>query len=214
MLTLIQCVQTRVCMPPGSVYNWLAVAHSALAILDHALQYRAAQVGSIRVSQVRQQGARGGVYEKTKDEVKDDVEELFASTADEPHSSDPTFVRPSSLLHANEAWLRQLKIAATPRTSSFETISEPQVRGGATVASTLPQPSSTSTTILDSTAERPPATEPLILTADVNLSSSDTPASQNLSIPKSDAPHDDVLLHHSFLLCILKPVLLGVYTSP
>ena len=50
-LARIQSAQTRVCMPPGPVYNWLAVAHSALVILDHALQYRAAQVtriGSIR----------------------------------------------------------------------------------------------------------------------------------------------------------------------
>lgn len=194
-------------MPPGPVYNWLAVAHSALVILDHALQYRAAQVGSIRVSQSRQRGTRSGVFEKTNGEVKD-VEELLASTADEPLSSDPTFVRPSSLLHANKAWLRQLEIAATPQTSLLETTPEPQVRGGATVASTLPQPSPTSTTIPDPGAGRLPVTEPLILTADVNLSLSDTPASQNLSIPKSDAHHDDVLFHHSFFLCILKPVLL------
>jgi hypothetical protein len=54
----------------------LAVAHAALVILDHALQYRAAQVtrvGSIRVSQSRQR-----VYEKTQQEVKD-VEEIVLS---------------------------------------------------------------------------------------------------------------------------------------
>jgi hypothetical protein len=111
-------------MPPGPLYNWLAVAHSALVILDHALQYRAAQVtrvGSIRLSQSRQRGARGGVYEKTQEEVKD-VEEIVPSTADEPLSSEPTHVQPSSLLHANEAWLRQLEIAATPRTSLSEMV--------------------------------------------------------------------------------------------
>jgi hypothetical protein len=75
-----------VCIPPGLVYSWLAVAHSALVILDRALQYRVAQVtrvGSIRISQSRKRGARGGVYEKTQQGVKD-VEEIAPSIADEP----------------------------------------------------------------------------------------------------------------------------------
>jgi hypothetical protein len=90
-LTLIQFAQTRVCMPPGPLYNWLAVAHSALVILDHALQYRAAQVtrvGSIRVSPSRQRGARSDVYEKTQEDAKD-VEEIVPSTTEPPmHASD------------------------------------------------------------------------------------------------------------------------------
>ena len=67
-----------------------------------------------------------GVYEKTQGVVKD-VEEIVPSTTDEPLSSEPThaLVQPSSVLHANEAWLRQLEIVATPRTSLFETVSEP-----------------------------------------------------------------------------------------
>jgi hypothetical protein len=171
-------------MPPGPVYNWLAVAHSALVI---ALQCRAAQVtrvGSVRVAQGPRRGARGGVYEGTQEEVKD-VEEMVPSTADKLLSSEPTHVQPSSLLHANEAWLRQLEIAATPRTSLFETVSEPQVRGDTTVAPTLLQPSSTSTTILSTAAARPPA---------ANLSTFDAPPSQHLPISESDAPQDDVLL--------------------
>jgi hypothetical protein len=170
-------------MPPGPVHGWLAVVHSALVILDHALQYRAAQVtrgvGSIRVSQSRQGGVRGGVYEKTQgeeEEVKD---------ADEPLSSEPTHVQPSSLLHANEAWLRQLEIAATPRT-------EKQLRGYTAVTSVLLEPSSSSTTAPGIAETRPPTAEPPTPAADVNLSRSDAPPSQHLQIPESDAPVVDV----------------------
>lgn len=66
-----------------------------------------------------------GVYEKTQGVVKD-VEEIVPSTADERLSSEPTSVQSSSLLRASFAWPRQLEIAATPRTSLFETVSEPQ----------------------------------------------------------------------------------------
>jgi hypothetical protein len=79
-------------------------------------------VGSIRISQSRKRGARAGVYEKTQQGMKD-VEEIVPSTADEPLSSEPTHVRPSSLLHANE------------------------LRGETTVVSMLLEPSSFSTTV-------------------------------------------------------------------
>ena len=197
-------------MPPGPVYNWLAVAHSALVILDHALQYRAAQVTrgvlpSTRVSQSRQPGARGGaggVFEKVRQqevevEVKDVVEETVPSRAlaDDPLSSEPTLVQQSSLLRANEAWLRQLEIAVTPRTSRSEMVPEQQLRCDTTVASMLLEPSSSSTTVPPGIAEtRPPpaAEEPPIPAADVNLSRSDAPPSQHLQIPESDAPAVDV----------------------
>ncbi|KAI0262262.1 ABC1 family-domain-containing protein [Russula aff. rugulosa BPL654] len=197
-------------MPPGPVYNWLAVAHSALVILDHALQYRAAQVTrgvlpSTHVSQSRQPGARGGagagagVFEKARQqevvvEVKDVVEEMVPSraTADDPLSSEPTLVQQSSLLRANEAWLRQLEIAVTPRTSWSEMVSEQQLRGDTTVASMLPEPSSSSTTVPE-TRPPPAAEEPPKPAADVNLSRSDAPPSQHLQIPESDAPVVDVL---------------------
>jgi hypothetical protein len=159
-------------MPPGLVYNWLAVAHSALVILDHALQYRAARVtrvGSIRISQSRKRGARGGVYEKAQQGVKD-VEEIVPSTADGPLSSEPTHVQPSSLLHANEAWLRQLGILTTPRASLSEMAPERQLRGDMTVASMLLEPSSSSTTVRGIPETRPPAAEPPMTAADVNLS--------------------------------------------
>jgi hypothetical protein len=144
-------------MPRGLVYNWLAVAHSALVILDHALQYRAARatrVGSIRISQSRKRGARGGVYENTQQGMKD-VEEIVPSTADEPLSSEPTHVQPSSLLRANEAWLRQLEISTTPRASLFEMVPEQQLRGDTTVASMLLEPGSSSTTVRGIAETRP-----------------------------------------------------------
>jgi hypothetical protein len=199
-------------MPPGPVYNWLAVAHSALVILDHALQYRAAQVTrgvlpSTHVSQSRQPGARGGgaggVFEKAQQEeveveveVKDVVEEMVPSTAtaDDPLSSEPTLVQQSSLLRANEAWLRQLEIAVTPRTSRSEMVPELQLRGDTTVASMLLEPGSSSTTVPGIAETRPPpaAEEPPIPAADVNLSRSDAPPSQHLQMPGSDAPAVDV----------------------
>jgi hypothetical protein len=197
-------------MPPGLVYNWLAVAHSALVILDHALQYRAAptrvtRVGSNRISQSRKRGARGGVYEKTQQGMKD-AEEIVPSTADEPLSSEPTHVQPSSLLHADEAWLRQLEISTTPRASLSEMVPEQQLRGDTTVASMLLELSSSSTTVRGIAKTRPPAAEPPMPAADVNLSRSDAPPPQHLPIPESetDAPADDVLYSSSVvsILCI------------
>jgi hypothetical protein len=125
-----------------------------------------------------------------------DVEEIVPSTADEPLSSEPTFVQPSSLLRANEAWLRQLEIAATPRTSLFETVSESQLRGDTTVASMLLGPSSSSTTVPGIANTRTPAAECPMPAADVNLS-------------RSDPPEDDVILINQLnFLYILNPVLL------
>jgi aarF domain-containing kinase len=187
-------------MPPGPVYNWLAVTHSALVILNHALQYRTAQitrVGSIRVSQRQERGARGGVYEKTQ-EVKD-VEEIVPSTGDEPLSSEPTYVQPSSLLHANEAWLRQLEIAATPRESLSEIVPEQHLRGYTTVASMLLEPSSSSTTVPGIAETRPPAAEPPVPAADVNLSSSDAPrleSSRHLQSSKVPSSRIGRLFHY------------------
>jgi aarF domain-containing kinase len=126
------------------------------------------------------------MYENGK-EAKGVVKELVTRTADESPSG-PTYVQPSSLLHANDAWLSQLEIAATTKTSLPETVSEQQLRD-TTAASTLLEPSSTFPT----TAEAgPPAAEPLVLAADVNLSRLDVPSSQHLSKPESDTSPDDV----------------------
>ena len=177
-------------MPPGPVFNWLAVAHSALVILDHALQFRAAQVarvGGIRASQSRQQARGDGGMSENGKEAKEVVEELVTRIADESPSG-PIYVQPSSLLHANNAWLRQLEIAATPQISLLKTVSEQQLRRHTSGASTLLEPS----TSVPTTAEaKPPAAEPLMFAVDdVNLFRPDAPSSQHPPIPESDTSPD------------------------
>ena len=78
-------------MPPGRAYNWLTVAHSALQVLDHALAYRAAQLQLTRVSQNQRH-----------------------SQNDQDDNRSEAFVQQSTLFEANEAWLRQLQVRATP----------------------------------------------------------------------------------------------------
>jgi hypothetical protein len=67
------------------------------------------------------------VYEKTQEVDVKDIEEIVPSTADEPLSSEPTHIQPSTLLYAHETWFRQLEIAATPRKSSSEMVPEHQL---------------------------------------------------------------------------------------
>ncbi|KAH9003769.1 ABC1-domain-containing protein [Lactarius hatsudake] len=91
-------------MPPGAAYNWLTVAHSALQVLDHALKYRAVQVQLTRVPTARVlQDQR-----HSREECEDN------QGVDEPASPPQAFAQQSSLHQANEAWLRQLQVAAIP----------------------------------------------------------------------------------------------------
>ena len=165
-------------MPPGPAFNWLAAAHSALVILDHALQYRAAQVtrvGGIRVSQSRQRVRSDG--NRWEDEGV--AEGQPVTPTDEP-SFGPTYVLPSSLLHANDAWLRQLERAATPQTPLPETVLEQQ-----------------HFTISATAEARPSAIKPVVPAADVNLSRLDARSSGHPPIPESDILPDEVLLNIS-----------------
>ena len=169
----------RACMPPGPAFNWLAAAHSALVILDHALQYRAAQVtrvGGIRVSQSRQRVRSNGNGWEEKDFVEG---QLVTTTTDEPPSG-PTYVLPSSLLHSNDAWLRQLERAATPQIPLPETVLEQQ-----------------HFTISATAEARPSAIKPVVPAADVNLSRLDARSSGHPPIPESDILPDEVLLNIS-----------------
>jgi hypothetical protein len=191
-------------MPPSPVFNWLAVAHSALVILDHALQHRAkqvARVGGIRVSQC--QNRTGGLNGGEKGGKV--VEELVPPTDESP--LEPTYVQPSSLLHANEAWLRQIEIAATPLASLLETFIKQQVRETTETSETL-QPNSTST-VLPTTAgaNLHEAADSLVLTADINPSRLGIPSSQDLQLPASEPPPHDVVINSPFnLLRYLKPI--------
>jgi hypothetical protein len=179
-------------MPPGPAFNWLAVAHSALVILDHALQHRAAQVtrvGGTRISQC-QKRTRGP---SESDRREKDEEELVTPT-DESPAQESTYVRPSSLLHANEAWLRQLEVAATPLASLLETILEQQPRDKRTEASEPLEPNSTSSTLPTTARTRSQATDPLVLAADIKLSRPDVSSPQDPQVSEPQAPPHDVLL--------------------
>jgi len=179
-------------MPPGPVFNWLAVAHSALVILDHALQHRAAQVtrvGGIRISQC-QKRTRGP---SENDRREKDEEELVTPT-DESPTQGLTYVRPSSLLHANEACLRQLEVAATPLAPLLETILEQQPRDKRTETSEPLEPNSTSSTLPTTAKARSHVADPLVLAADIKLSGLDVSSPQDPQVPESQAPPHDVLL--------------------
>jgi hypothetical protein len=178
-------------MPPGPVYNWLAVAQSALVILDHALKHRAAQVarvGGIPSSQ-SQKRTRGPDESKQGEE---DAKERV-STTDESHSQgSSTYVLPNSLLYANEAWLKQIEVVATPLASLLETALEPQLRHER-IESSKPREPNTTLAALPTTAEvGPHAADSFTLSADTNLSRLDVPSSQDLHIPGSYAPPHDV----------------------
>jgi hypothetical protein len=131
-------------MPPGRAYNWLTVAHSALQVLDHALAYRAAQVQLIRVSQNQRRSQNNHNNEPTT------------------HSPE-AFVQQSTLLEANEAWLRQLQVRAAPPPPRSWTVLEASGSLDATAASSanglLPQAPNLAATV-SSTVDAP---DPVVL---------------------------------------------------
>ena len=184
-------------MPPSPVFNWLAVAHSALVILDHALQHRAAQVarvGSIRVSQG--QGRPSALHEREQGGKA--VEELVTPTDGSPPPVS-NYVQPSSLLHANEAWLRQIEITATPLASLLETSIKQQVRETTKVPEPL-QPISTSTALPTAAETKLHEADSHFHTADMNPSRLATPSPQDLQLPVSETPPHDVFLNPSLNL--------------
>ena len=179
-------------MPPSPVFNWLAVAHSALVILDHALQHRAVQVaraGGVRVSQ--SQKRPGAIHESEQGGKA--VEELVTPTDESPPPVS-NHVRPSSLLHANEAWLRQIEITATPLASLLETFIKQQVRETTEIPEPL-QPKSTSTPFPAAAVHEANSQFP---TADIDPSRLAIPPSRDFQLPVSEAPvHDVFLTRHS-----------------
>ena len=130
-----------------------------------------------------------GVYKNGWEEKGVVEEQLVTPTADEPPG--PSYVLANSLLHANDAWLRQLERAATPQTPPPETVLEQQRTA---VDSTPVEPKFT----ISATAEaRPPAVEPVVHAADVNLSRLDARSPRHPPIPESDVLPDEVLLNRS-----------------
>jgi len=192
-------------MPPGPVFNWLAVAHSAFVILDHALQHRAAQLtraGGICVSQSQKRAH--GVNENGQDAK--DVEEPV-TPADEPIPPRPTHdVRTSSLRHANEAWVRQLEIAGSPLTSLPGTVTEPQFPSAtdttwasSTSTSAPFEMDSTSTTLPTIPDPGPFTTGSPMPAAGTDLFRLDVPPSQQPPIPPLDESPQEVLLDQSLI---------------
>jgi len=84
-------------------FDCLAVAHSARVILDHALQHRAVQVARIGVIRISQSQKRTSGLHENKQGGRA-LKELVTITDESPPL--PTYIQPSSFLHANEAWLR------------------------------------------------------------------------------------------------------------
>jgi hypothetical protein len=158
-------------MPPGRAYNWLTVAHSALQVLDHALAYRAAQVQLIRVSQNQRRSQNNhGDNEPTT------------------HSPTEAFVQQSTLLEANEAWLRQLQVRATPLPPLSWTVLEASGSLDATAASSAnglsPQAPNLAATV-SSTVDAP---DPVVLEVEPKILQRRDPLPQVM--PEAAPPQD------------------------
>ncbi|TFY70715.1 hypothetical protein EVG20_g2292 [Dentipellis fragilis] len=123
-------------MPPGPLYNWLTVAHSVADILEHAAQYRTAQLTCAGT------GVGGKKRRRTEDEVQvvdEGAESEIVSSPGDPWVSPTqplTFVRPSSLRRANEEWMRQVSIKPTVRLPRITAASPSQTPPRATEKST------------------------------------------------------------------------------
>ncbi len=162
-------------MPPGAAFNWLTTAHSVLQVLDHALKYRAAQVQLTRVPTTRvSQNQR-----HSREEYEDN------HGVDRPATSSQAFVQQSSLLQANEAWLGQLQVAATPLLPLYGTVLEAPNPPGTTTASSAtgltPQESNLAATAFSTEAEAEPPLDPLVLEADAKMPQRHDPLPQGLS---------------------------------
>lgn len=98
-------------MPPGPAYNWLAAAHTFAQILEHATHYRASQVsGSLtRTAPFREQ------VPNTHEDNDVNSEDIGPGA----------IIPSSSLLRANEDWLRVLAIPARPSGSRSQLAHQP-----------------------------------------------------------------------------------------
>ena len=132
-------------MPPGRAYNWLTVGHSALQVLDHALAYRTAQLQLNRVSQNQR---------RSQNDQGDNGPEAFR------------VVQQSTLLEANEAWLRQLQFRATPLPPPSVTVLEAPGSPGATAASSPTGLSPQAAAAAFSTVDAP---DPVVLEAETKI---------------------------------------------
>jgi hypothetical protein len=152
-------------------------------------------VGGIRVSQSQKrpsalhESERGGKA----------VEELVTPTDESPPPVS-NYVQPSSLLHANEAWLRQIEITATPLASLLETFIKQQVRETTEIPEPL-QPNSTSTALPAAAEANLHEADSHFPTADIDPSRLAIPSSRDLQLPVSEPPPHDVFPNPHSIYC-------------
>jgi hypothetical protein len=175
-------------MPPRPAFNWLTVAHSALQILDHALKYRATQVQLTRVSTARVPQNQRHPHEEYEDS------QGIGETA---HSLPEAFVQQSSLLEANEAWLGQLRVAATPLPPLSGTALEAPIPPGTIPTPSTLSPNPAATATLTEAEAEPSATYPLVLEAEVKVPRRHDPLPQEvLEAPLQDV-RPPIIVHSS-----------------
>jgi hypothetical protein len=184
-------------MPTGPVFNWLAVAHSALEILDHALKYRATQVVRIRGTPSRvQQHLYNG--HDSKQEATNADQLAFPSSANKIRPPSSTYTQPSTLHDAKESWPRQPGVAV-PESSPLPAIVPEQQHAIETSPTPTFAPLELNTKNAESTtfplnAEGRPAVKPLILEADIKVCKQDVSSSQHLP-SRPGAPSLEVLFN-------------------
>ena len=138
-------------MPPGQAFNWLAVAHSTLQVLDHALKYRAAQVQLTRVPTSR--------LSQNQRHSSEDHENTQGFDEPAPHSPPQSFVRQSHLLEANDAWLGQIQFSAIPLPplSGLEAPNTPGTTAASFATGLLSQESNPTATAFSTECEAEPS---------------------------------------------------------
>jgi hypothetical protein len=183
-------------MPTGPVFNWLAVAHSALEVLDHALRYRATQVVRIRgtPSRVQQHLFNG---HDSKREANNADELAFPSPPNKTSPPSSTYTQQSTLHHTKESWPRQ-PVVAIPESSPLpETVPEQHTTGTSltpTFAPLEPNTKNVESATFSLNTEGRPAADPLILEVDIKAYEQDVTSSQHL--PSSPGtPSLEVLLN-------------------
>jgi aarF domain-containing kinase len=166
-------------MPPGRAYNWLTVAHSVLQVLDHALAYRAAQVQLTRAPTTRVSQKHRHSSEETENN----------HGADEPPQA---LVRQSTLLEANEAWLRQLQVTAIHLPPISGTVLEaPGLPDAIAALSQGSNPAATAFSTVD-------ALDPVVLEAEPKMPRQRDPLPQ--VVPEATPPQDvrpTIIVHWS-----------------
>lgn len=184
-------------MPTGPVFNWLAIAHSALEILDYALKYRTTQIVRIRGTPSRvQQHLFNGHDSKKKANNPDEL--AFPSPSNQTRPPSSSHAQPSTLHHTKESWPGQPGVAVPESSPLPAIVPEQQHANGASLTPIFAplelNTKNAESAIFSLNTEGKPAVNPLILEADIKVCEKDVSSSQHL--PSSPgAPSPEVLLN-------------------